>query len=63
MAGRVRVCSEGPHFLIEVRRGGGERRKPTLDVDLEAAMRINKTSNADFRLKVKILTSGVPQEG
>ena len=63
MAGRVRVCNEGPHFLIEVRRGRGESRKPTFDVDLEAAMRINKTSNAGIRLKVKILTSGVPQEG
>ena len=63
MAGRVRVGNEGPHFLIEVRRGRGESRKPTFDVDLEAAMRINITSNAGFRLKVKILTSGVPQEG
>ena len=27
MAGRVRVCNEGPHFLIEVRRGRGESRK------------------------------------
>ena len=35
MAGRVRVCSEGRHFLNEVRRGGGERRKPTFDVDLD----------------------------
>ena len=42
MAGRVRVCNEGPHFLIEVRSGRGESRKPAFDVDLEAAMRINK---------------------
>ena len=51
------------HFLIELRRGRGQCRKPTFDVGLETAMRVNKMSNAGFPLKVKILTSGVPREG
>ena len=35
MAGRVRVGNEGPHFLIEVRRGRSESRKLTFDIDLD----------------------------
>ena len=48
LAGSVSVMRVR-HFLIELRRGRGHCRSPDVDVDLEAAMRIIKTSNKRFR--------------
>ena len=64
MAGRVHVCKESPPtFSSSWEEVEAIAAVQMSTFHLEAAMRINKTSNADFRLKVKILTSGVPQEG